>query len=51
MEACCGSRGIAPLILNLDARWGEWSTSLPGRFTSREGNLRYPLNRGMDARF
>jgi hypothetical protein len=27
-----GSRCIAPLILNLGARWGEWSASRPGCF-------------------
>jgi len=27
------SRGIAPFILNLGARWGGWSASRPGRFT------------------
>ena len=24
---------MAPLILNLGARWGEWSASRPGRFS------------------
>jgi len=27
----CG--GTAPLILNLDILWGDWTTSLPGRFS------------------
>jgi hypothetical protein len=33
-----GSGGIAPRILNLGTRWsgGEWSASLPDRFTPRE---------------
>jgi hypothetical protein len=25
-----GRRGIAPTLLDLDTRWGEWSASLPG---------------------
>jgi hypothetical protein len=27
-----GSDGIAPFILNLGARWGEWSVAGPRRF-------------------
>jgi len=30
------SVGIAPRILKLGTRWGEWSSSRPGRFTPRE---------------
>jgi hypothetical protein len=33
MKAYWGSRGIAPLILNFGARWGEWPASRSGRFT------------------
>ena len=37
-----GSRGITPLFfLNRSARWGGWSTSRPGRFTS--GNNPVPI--------
>ena len=32
-ESPGGSRGIALLLLNLDARRGWWSTPHPGRFT------------------
>ena len=47
MEAGKGSRGRAPLILNLGTRWrGEWSASGPGRFTPRK-ELWYPLNRNL----
>jgi hypothetical protein len=41
-----GSRGIAPLILNLDAKW-EWVVTplhAPGRFTLGE-EKRHPLHR------
>jgi hypothetical protein len=31
MEALGGREGTAPLILDLGIRWGEWSTSHPGR--------------------
>jgi len=33
MYSAGGSRGIAPLILNLGAKWDEWlsSSSRPGR--------------------
>jgi hypothetical protein len=31
-----GSGGIAPRILDLGTRWGEWSASGPGRFTPSE---------------
>jgi len=31
-----GSGGIAPHILNLSTRWGEWSASQSGRFTHGE---------------
>jgi hypothetical protein len=30
------SAGLAPLILDLGTRWGEWSASLPCRFTPRK---------------
>ena len=33
MMAYAGSRGIAPLFLNLDASGGDLSDSRPGRFT------------------
>jgi len=36
MKPCRGSRGIAPLFLNLGTRW-EWSTSCTGCFTSGKG--------------
>jgi hypothetical protein len=36
MKAYWGSGGIAPLILDLSTRWGEWSTSYPSHFTPRE---------------
>jgi hypothetical protein len=32
MKAYCGSGGIAPRILDLDTRWGEWSASRPAAF-------------------
>ena len=44
MYAYRGSRGIAPFIRNLDARRGECSASLPGRFTPGK-EYRCPLNR------
>jgi hypothetical protein len=31
-------RGIQLLILDLGARWGEWSASRPGRIYPREKN-------------
>lgn len=35
MKANCGSRGVAILFFfNFSARWGEWSVSQPGCFTS-----------------
>ena len=33
MKAYTENGGIAPLILKLDIRWGEWSDSHVGRFT------------------
>jgi len=36
MEACWGSEGIAPRILDLGTRCSEWSASRPGRFIHRE---------------
>ena len=39
-----GITGIAPLILNFRARWGELSTSRSGRCTPGK-EPRYPLNR------
>jgi hypothetical protein len=36
MKAYWGNAGIAPLILDLGTRWGEWSNSRAGRFTPRE---------------
>jgi len=35
-EDVWGSTGIAPRILNLGERWGEWSASRPGRFNAGE---------------
>jgi hypothetical protein len=32
----CWSGDIAPRILDLGTRWGEWSASRPGRFNPRE---------------
>jgi len=37
MKTYWGSGGIAPPILDFDTRWGEWSASCPGHFTSGEG--------------
>jgi len=37
MKTCGGSRGIAPLILNLDSKRTGWSPPGPGRLT-RESN-------------
>ena len=42
-EGVWRSRCIAPFILNLGARWGEWSPSRCGCFTSGDSR-RYPLN-------
>jgi hypothetical protein len=36
MKTYWGSGGIAPRILYLGARWGNWSASRPSRFTARE---------------
>jgi hypothetical protein len=36
MKAYWGSGGITPRIPDLITRWGEWSASLPGRFTRRK---------------
>jgi hypothetical protein len=36
MKAYWRSGGIAPCILDLGTRLGEWSASRPGRFTPRE---------------
>jgi len=33
---CIRNGRLAPLILNLSTRWGEWSSSLPGHFTVRQ---------------
>ena len=41
------SRGTAPLGLNLGARWGDWSLSHSGRFTSKK-EPRHPLSRRLD---
>jgi len=35
METCWGG-GIAPRILDLGTRWGQWSASRPSRYTSTE---------------
>jgi hypothetical protein len=42
-----GSRGTAPLGLNLGARWGEWSPSHSGRFNSWK-ETRHPLYTRLD---
>jgi hypothetical protein len=44
MKACSGSGGTAPLILTSALDGGEWSTSIPGRFSPGK-ELRYQLNR------
>jgi hypothetical protein len=36
MKTYWGSGGIAPRILDLGTKWGEWSASRPGCFTPRE---------------
>ena len=35
LEIYGGSRGIAPLILNLSVHAGDWSVSRPSRFNSK----------------
>jgi len=35
-EDVLGSGGIAPCILDLGTRWGDWSSSRSGRFIPRE---------------
>jgi hypothetical protein len=47
MQAYKENTGIAPLILNLGARWNEWSTSQSGGFTP-EKEYRYPFNTRLD---
>jgi len=34
MKTYCGIGGIVTRILNFSTRWGKWSDSSPGRFTS-----------------
>jgi len=36
MKTYWGNGGIAPRILDLGIRWGEWLAARPGRFTPRE---------------
>ena len=38
MKACRGSRGIAPLTLNLDIRWRSVVSIMPRPFNAREIN-------------
>jgi len=45
MKAYWGNGCIAPRILDLGSRWGEWSDSFPGRFTPRERAPWHPLDR------
>jgi hypothetical protein len=47
-KAYRGSRGIAPLILDLELDGGEWSASRLGRFTAGQ-EPRYPLLRRLEA--
>jgi hypothetical protein len=42
-----GSRGIAYSFFNLGARWGGWSTPIPGLFTPGK-DTRHPLYSGED---
>jgi len=45
MMALGGRGGVAPTILDLGTRWGEWSASRPGRALPRGKDPRYPLDR------
>jgi hypothetical protein len=47
MKACRGSRGIAPLILNVGNKLVEWSGQSLGRFIFGKES-RYQLNRRLD---
>jgi hypothetical protein len=40
---------MPPRIIDLNTR-GEWSGSVPGRFTPRGKSLRYPLDERLDGR-
>jgi hypothetical protein len=46
MKTCGGSRGTAPLILNLEPRW-RWVVNITPRPLYPGKEPRYPLNRGL----